>query len=84
MRYSATRSDLVEVERATLIATRKRGDVDNKVLRRLQLTLDMAQTELERMAGDADDIGEEVSELGTSPPPAVTSPPAPRDRRAAP
>lgn len=39
---------LIDVQRKTLIAMRERGELDNTVLRRLQLALDFEEIELER------------------------------------
>ncbi|HEX3465179.1 MAG TPA: Na+/H+ antiporter [Candidatus Elarobacter sp.] len=64
----AVERELIRAQRAELVAMRRRGEIENKVLRRLQLTLDMAETELERFVADASDITEEQSELDTSAP----------------
>ncbi len=63
----AVELELLEAERAAILDLRRRGEIENKVLRRLQLTLDIAETGLQRFAGDAEDITEEDSELATSP-----------------
>ena len=42
--------EILEVERATLIDLRNRGEIDNVVLRRLQLILDMQEVQLNRTA----------------------------------
>ncbi len=68
--------ELLEAERAAILELRRRGEIENKVMRRLQLTLDIAETQLQRFAGDVEDISEEDSEL-------ATSPPEPRSRRRA-
>jgi monovalent cation/hydrogen antiporter len=60
--------ELLEAERAAILEMRRRGEIENKVMRRLQLTLDIAETQLQRFAGDAEDITDEDSELATSPP----------------
>jgi len=64
----AVERELIGAQRSELIEMRWRGEIENKVLRRLQLTLDLAETELERFVADASDIGEEESELDTSAP----------------
>ncbi|HTD36241.1 MAG TPA: Na+/H+ antiporter [Candidatus Limnocylindrales bacterium] len=64
----AVERELIGAQRRELIEMRRRGEIENKVLRRLQLTLDLAETELERFVADASDIGEEESELDTSAP----------------
>ncbi len=64
----AVEYELLEAERATIVELRRRGEIENKVMRRLQLTLDIAETELQRFAGDVAAISEEDSELATSPP----------------
>jgi Na+/H+ antiporter len=70
----AVELELLEAERAAILDLRRRGEIENKVLRRLQLTLDIVETGLQRFAGDVEDITEEDSEL-------ATSPPEPRSRR---
>lgn len=64
----AVESELLHAERNVLVRMRKDGKIENKVLRRLQLTLDMAEAELQRFAGDAQAVTDEESELDTSPP----------------
>jgi Na+/H+ antiporter len=64
----AVERELIDAQRKTLVELRRRGEIENRVLRRLQLTLDIAETELERFVADAEDISEEESELATSPP----------------
>lgn len=74
-RYAVER-ELIDAQREALVEQRGRGEIENKVLRRLELTLDMAETELERRIGDPYDITEAESELDTSPP--ETHLPSPR------
>jgi monovalent cation/hydrogen antiporter len=51
--------ELIAAQREVLVRMRERGEIENNVLRRLQLTLDMAQTEIERLAGNVRDIIED-------------------------
>jgi monovalent cation/hydrogen antiporter len=68
LRRFAVERELIDAQRTELIGLRGRGEIENKVLRRLQLTLDMEQTELERFVADPAAIGEEESELDSSVP----------------
>jgi CPA1 family monovalent cation:H+ antiporter len=47
-RLGDVEQEIVDIERATLIDLRNRGDIDNVVLRRLQLFLDMQEVQLKR------------------------------------
>ncbi|HTD34038.1 MAG TPA: Na+/H+ antiporter [Candidatus Elarobacter sp.] len=66
-RYAVER-ELIAAQRSALVELRRRGEIENKVLRRLQLTLDLEETDLERLVADPRDISEEESELDTSAP----------------
>jgi CPA1 family monovalent cation:H+ antiporter len=47
-RFGDVEQEILNIERSTLIELRNRGEIDNVVLRRLQLTLDMQEVQLNR------------------------------------
>jgi len=65
-RQSEAESIIVAEERAALLALRKSGSIDNTVMRQLQLTLDLQQTQIDRSDGDGTAILNSTSELTVS------------------
>ena len=63
---NAAESRIIAAERAALLRLRKDGAIDNTVMRRLQLTLDLQQTQIDRSDDDGTAILDSNSELTVS------------------
>lgn len=63
-RHLAIERELIEAQREKLVELRRAGRLENQVMRRVQLTLDLAEAELQRTY-NAGEALEEGSELAT-------------------
>jgi Na+/H+ antiporter len=59
---------LLGAQRSALLALRRDGEIDNKVLRRLMVTLDMTNAGLNRRASLSAEMTDEESEIDVGPP----------------
>lgn len=60
---NATERAILSAERNALLDLRREGKIDNTILRRLQVSLDMQETQADRFAGDGSGITDSDSEL---------------------